>query len=106
MAENLFVRMGGNGGSKVCDIVGSYLLSQLTHLSIKFGLNRDTALFVRTKQSHYPPEQVIEEWRTHLRQAPNYGLCNAMVIWAAVLEKDAVGKVDDAEEAKKDISMH
>ena len=79
MAENLFVRMGGNGGSKVCDIVGSYLLSQLTHLSIKFGLNRDTALFVRTKQSHYPPEQVIEEWRTHLRQAPNYGLCNAIL---------------------------
>ncbi len=33
-----------------------------------------------------------------------YGLCNAMVIWAAVLEKDAVDKVDDAEEAKKDIS--
>ena len=33
-----------------------------------------------------------------------YGLYNALAIWAAAVEKRAVGLADDVEETKKDIS--
>ena len=49
--------MGAFHGAEICDIVGLYLLSQLTHLPIKGGLYRDDALFA----SNLPPKQVMEE---------------------------------------------
>ena len=68
MAENLFVRMGGNGGGKVFENVGSYMIFKLTHLFIKFGRNRNTALFVRSEQSSSQAGQ--EEWRTSSLSLP------------------------------------
>ena len=48
------VTMGAFDGAEVSDIVGFYLLAQLTHLPIKGGLYRDDALFA----SSLPPKQV------------------------------------------------
>ena len=53
--EDLFdVTKGAFDGAEICDIVGLYLLSQLTHLPINGGLYRDDALFA----CNLPPKQV------------------------------------------------
>ena len=48
------VTMGGFDGAETCELVGLFLLSQLTHLDIKVGLYRDDGLATCTKT----PKQV------------------------------------------------
>ena len=46
--ESFDVTMGSWDGAETCDLVGLFLLSQLTHLPVKLGLYRDDALGVST----------------------------------------------------------
>ena len=49
--ESLFdVTMGSFDGAESCELIGLYMLSQLTHLDINIGLYRDDGLSVMGSQ--------------------------------------------------------
>ena len=48
------VTLGGFDGAETCELVGLFLLSQLTHLDVNVGLYRDDGLATCTKS----PKQV------------------------------------------------
>ena len=49
------VTMGSWDGAEVCDLVGLYLLSQISHLKLNIGLYRDDGLAV----SSFRPRQTL-----------------------------------------------